>query len=223
VAAPAPVPAAAPARLPAWTFALVASAFLASGGAALVYQVAWQRILALQSGVGIYSVAAIVAAFMLGLGAGSYEGGRLSERLSRRGAWRAFALVELAVGLCGAVSVWLYYDVLYVRAAWLYSPLWRAALVHLAVLFPPTFLMGMSLPLLARATVVDTRTAGSWPRRRPTCSRRWRDSSLASGRRASPRRCRRRRRRRARRRRKARPASGCSCTRSPGSARSPSR
>jgi spermidine synthase len=150
----------APARLPAWTFALVAAAFFASGGAALVYQVAWQRILALQSGVGIYSVAAIVAAFMLGLGAGSYEGGRLSERLSRRGAWRAFALVELAVGVCGAASVWLYYDVLYVRAGWLYSPLWRAAGVHLAVLFPPTFLMGMSLPLLARATVVDTRTAG---------------------------------------------------------------
>jgi spermidine synthase len=149
-----------PVRLPASTLALVAAAFLASGAAALVYQVAWQRILALQSGVGIYSVAAIVAAFMLGLGAGSYYGGRLSVRVSPRGALRAFALVELAVSACGALSCWLYYDVLYVRAAWLYSPLWRAALVHLAVLLPPTFLMGMSLPLLARATVVDSRTAG---------------------------------------------------------------
>ena len=49
---------------------------------------------------------------------------------------------------------------LYVRASWLYTPVWRAALVHLGVLLPPTFLMGMSLPLLARATVLDTRTAG---------------------------------------------------------------
>jgi hypothetical protein len=125
-----------------------------------VYQVAWQRILALQSGVGIYSVAAIVAAFMLGLGAGSYGGGALSVRLSPRAALFAFALVELAIGAFGAISGWLYYDVLYLRASWLYTPLWRAALVHLAALLPPTFLMGMSLPLLARATVLDSRTAG---------------------------------------------------------------
>jgi spermidine synthase len=125
-----------------------------------VYQVAWQRILALQSGVGIYSVAAIVAAFMLGLGAGSHGGGTLSVRLSPRAALLGFALVELGIGAFGAMSGWLYYDVLFARAAWLYTPVWRAALVHLAVLLPPTFLMGMSLPLLARATVVDARRAG---------------------------------------------------------------
>ena len=125
-----------------------------------MYQVAWQRILALQSGVGIYSVAAIVAAFMLGLGAGSHGGGALSVRLSPPVALLAFALVELGIGAFGAISGWLYYDVLYVHASWLYTPVWRAALVHLAVLLPPTYLMGMSLPLLARATVVDTRSAG---------------------------------------------------------------
>jgi spermidine synthase len=140
--------------------AWLAAAFLASGAAALVYQVAWQRILALQSGVGIYSVAAIVSAFMLGLGAGSLGGGAASVRLSRRAALRMFALVELAVGIFGALSPRLYYDLLYVHAAWLYSPVWRAALVHCAVLLPPTFLMGMSLPLLARATVSDPRRAG---------------------------------------------------------------
>jgi spermidine synthase len=149
-----------PERLPASQFALLIAAFLASGGAGLIYQVAWQRILALQSGVGIYSVAAIVAAFMLGLGAGSLGGGALSVRLSPRAALYAFAAVELAIGALGALSCWVYYDVLYVRAAWLYAPVWRAALVHLAVLLPPTFLMGMSLPLLARATVLDHRAAG---------------------------------------------------------------
>ena len=71
-----------------------------------------------------------------------------------------FALVGFGIGAFGAISGWLYYDVLFVRASWLYTPVWRAALVHLAVLLPPTFLMGMSLPLLARATVVDTRSAG---------------------------------------------------------------
>jgi hypothetical protein len=146
--------------VPAGAFAFLIAAFLASGAAGLVYQVAWQRILALQSGVGIYSVAAIVAAFMLGLGAGSHGGGALSVHLSPRAALLGFALVELGIGALGAMSGWLYYDVLFVRASWLYTPVWRAALVHLVVLLPPTFLMGMSLPLLARATVVDTRRAG---------------------------------------------------------------
>jgi predicted membrane-bound spermidine synthase len=149
-----------PARVPAPVFVLLAAAFLASGAAGLVYQVAWQRILALQSGVGIYSVAAIVAAFMLGLGAGNHGGGSLSVRLSPPSALRAFALVELGVAAFGAVSCWLFYDVLYVRAAWLYASVWRAALVHMAALLLPTFLMGMSLPLLARGTVADTRAAG---------------------------------------------------------------
>src|SRR5437773_2470645 len=47
----------------------VGAAFFVSGISALVYQIAWQRILALHSGVGIYSIAMIVAAFMAGLGA----------------------------------------------------------------------------------------------------------------------------------------------------------
>jgi len=40
-----------------------AAAFFVSGVSALVYQIAWQRILSLPSGVGIYSIAMIVAAF----------------------------------------------------------------------------------------------------------------------------------------------------------------
>ncbi len=43
--------------------ALLGALFCMSGAAALVYQVAWQRVLALHTGVGVYSVATIVAAF----------------------------------------------------------------------------------------------------------------------------------------------------------------
>ena len=74
--------------------ALVGGLFCLSGGAALVYQVAWQRILALHTGVGVYSVATIVAAFMLGLGLGSEWGGKLSARLSAKRALLAFAAAE---------------------------------------------------------------------------------------------------------------------------------
>jgi hypothetical protein len=134
--------------------------FLLSGAAALVYQVAWQRLLALHSGVGLYSVTMIVAAFMAGLGLGSLVGGRLSAGSKAATALRAFALLELAIGLFGAASPWVYYDWLYPRAVHLPGSSWQAGLLHLAALLPPTLLMGMSLPFLVRAVVTDVEGAG---------------------------------------------------------------
>ena len=134
--------------------------FFLSGAAALVYQVAWQRLLALHSGTGLYSVAMIVAAFMAGLGAGSYLGGRLSTRLDGGRALASFAALELGVSAFGAASTWIYYDWLYPRAVHLASPSWPAGLLHLVALLPPTTLMGMSLPFLVRAVVTDVAAAG---------------------------------------------------------------
>ncbi|HEX6738861.1 MAG TPA: fused MFS/spermidine synthase, partial [Vicinamibacteria bacterium] len=131
-----------------------------SGAAGLVYQVAWQRILALHSGVGIYSVAMIVGSFMAGLGLGSHLGGRLTLRRSPRAALRAFGLLELAIGLFGLGSGWLYYDFLYLQLGGLYASPWRAGLLHFLALLPPTALMGMTLPFLARAMVRDLSSAG---------------------------------------------------------------
>jgi spermidine synthase len=138
---------------------LLSGAFGLSGAAALIYQVAWQRILALHSGVGIYSVALIVAAFMAGLGLGSYWGGRLVSRTRPETALLWFAGLELAVGAFAAVSCWVYYDLLGSQSAWLYASLWRAGLVHFLALLLPTCLMGMSLPFLAQAAVEDLRVA----------------------------------------------------------------
>src|SRR5512147_3349564 len=104
------------------TVAVTGLLFLLSGAAALVYQVAWQRLLALHSGVGLYSVAMIVAAFMAGLGIGSHVGGRLSTRLGLQSALVAFAGLELAIGAFGVASPFLYYDWLYPRAVHLPSP-----------------------------------------------------------------------------------------------------
>ena len=139
---------------------IVGLAFFLSGAAALVYQVAWQRILALHSGVGIYSVALIVAAFLAGLGLGSHLGGTWSARISPATALRTFAAVEIGIGVFGAASPWLYYDWLYARVGWLYTPAWRAGVLHLAGLLVPTTLMGMSLPFLVRGRVLDVPSAG---------------------------------------------------------------
>ncbi len=138
---------------------LIALLFFLSGAAALVYQTAWQRILALGSGVGIYSVAMIVGAFMAGLGLGSHRGGVRSAEIGPRRAMQVFGLVEGLIGLWGSMSPFLYYDVLYTRASWLYAAPFRAGVVHFVALLPPTMLMGMSLPFLVRATVRDAATA----------------------------------------------------------------
>jgi predicted membrane-bound spermidine synthase len=144
---------------------LLGFCFALSGAAALVYQVAWQRILAFHTGVGIESVAMITAAFMAGLGLGSQAGARLSSRLCPRRALLGFAALEAGVALFGAFSVWLYYDVLYVKGAPLYASSARAGLLHFAALVVPTTLMGMTLPLLVRATVLRVEGAArtiSW-------------------------------------------------------------
>jgi len=88
---------------------------------------------------------------MAGLGIGSHLGGRLSTRLRTVSAFAAFAVIELSIAAFGAASTFLYYDWLYPHAVHLPSLSLRAALLHLAALLPPTVLMGMSLPLLARA------------------------------------------------------------------------
>jgi predicted membrane-bound spermidine synthase len=140
--------------------ALAGTAFFLSGAAGLVYQVSWQRILALHSGVGIYSIAIIVAAFMAGLGLGSWLGGRWSARLDARRSLQAFGLVEVAIAACGLVSCAVYYDWLYLRGSWLYGTTLRAAVLHALALLPPTALMGMSLPFLVRAMVRRASAAG---------------------------------------------------------------
>ena len=140
--------------------ALVGLAFFLSGAAALAYQVAWQRILAVHTGVGLHSIAVIVAAFMLGLGLGSHLGAVASVRVSASRALALFGGCELAIAAYGASSRWLLYDWLYLRHGSLYADLWRGALLHFAALAVPTVLMGMSLPFLTRATVSRVETAG---------------------------------------------------------------
>ncbi|MBI4229362.1 MAG: fused MFS/spermidine synthase [Planctomycetes bacterium] len=132
---------------------LLAILFSLSGASALVYQVAWQRILALQSGVGIHSIATIVAAFMIGLGLGSHAGGAWSARCEPPRALALFATMELALAMFAVASAPLYYDLLYLRTTWLREPGWTCAAGHCLLLLPPTFLMGASLPILVRACI----------------------------------------------------------------------
>ena len=77
-----------------FTFALTRALFFASGFAALLYQIAWQRVLFGWYGVDLDSVSVIVSIFMLGLGAGAVVGGWLADRFASRRIL-LFASIEL--------------------------------------------------------------------------------------------------------------------------------
>ena len=134
--------------------------FFLSGFAAVLYQVIWQRLLVFFSGADVYSITIIVAAFMAGLGLGNVGGGKLADRLGPASSLKAFAAAELAIGIFGFFSKFLFYDVLYTQLPQLGDNIIVATIVLFASLLVPTCLMGVSLPLLSRALTHDVGDAG---------------------------------------------------------------
>ena len=118
--------------------------FFASGFAALLYQIVWQRTLFAIYGINIESVTVIVTAFMLGLGFGSLAGGAISRR-ARTSVVLLFAGVEAAIGLYGLVSLGLFR---LIGERTLGEAPGVIALVTLLMVLLPTTLMGATLPLL---------------------------------------------------------------------------
>lgn len=129
--------------------------FFASGVAALIYQIIWQRLLTLVTGSDVQSVTLIVSAVMVGLGIGSVAGGHLADRLTNRSRLLLFAACEVAIAIFGAASVALFYDVLYVEFGTHHLTPIAIAALHVGATLWPTFFMGMSLPLIARALTID--------------------------------------------------------------------
>jgi hypothetical protein len=123
----------------------VAVLFFASGVAALVYQVTWQRALFSCFGVNIESATVVVTTFMFGLGIGSIAGGLVSRRAQPITLLKGFLACELLVGAFGLISVPLIRSV---GSLTISSSLPVTALVIFGLLSIPTLLMGATLPLL---------------------------------------------------------------------------
>lgn len=152
-----------PAEAAGWsgTLALLYGAFFLSGFSALVYQTSWQRMLGLFAGSDAVAATLVVGSFLFGLGIGSLVGAMIADRLSARGAVRAFGLCELGIGACALMSGAVLQGVLFRYVVPLHPSSLMVAFVVLATLFLPTLLMGMSLPFLARAAVDRIETASS--------------------------------------------------------------
>lgn len=132
---------------------LIYFCFFLSGATALVYQVLWARYLGLILGNTMYAISMVLAAFMAGLGLGTYLVGKLLERYSQP--LSVYAILELGIGLWA-----LFVPVLLDNVDHLHSiihPVFEFsilldAMLHFGlsslVLLVPTILMGGSLPAL---------------------------------------------------------------------------
>jgi spermidine synthase len=129
--------------------------FFLSGAAALVYEVAWVRSLALVFGGSHLAVTTVLAVFMGGLALGSVVLGRRVDRTPRP--LRLYGLLELGIGASAAAFL-----VLMRLFPSIHDPLARSAGTNLlaltalriafaaAAIGVPTTLMGGTLPVLSR-------------------------------------------------------------------------
>lgn len=144
----------APSRGP--SIAGLVAVFFLSGISGLIYQVVWVRMLIRVFGITTFAISTVLAVFMTGLALGSFGAARL---LARRDPLRAYASVELALGVTALASTLAMSGLPRVFEAVAASLGDSAAAVVAArfvlsalVLLPPTVLMGATLPLLSSAT-----------------------------------------------------------------------
>ena len=125
--------------------------YFISGFTALMYQVAWQRMLGLFSGSDVRSVTIIVASYLLGLGLGNLLSGSVSDRLSDRQCVMVYGCCNLGIASFAVASRFIFYDLLFLRLQYLAQSLVVTLGIVFISLLIPTVLMGISLPMLSKA------------------------------------------------------------------------
>lgn len=132
----------------------LALAFFLSGCSGLIFQTVWVRMLTRYLGATTPATATVLGVFMGGLAVGSWAAGKLADRLLRP--LHVYAYLEMLVGVLGVgASLVIVYGVgpFYVEYhGWVGDHpalllAGRVVFVALA-LFLPTFLMGMTLPIV---------------------------------------------------------------------------
>jgi MFS family permease len=135
---------------------LTAILFFASGFAALLYQIAWQRALFGWYGVDIDAISIIVSVFMLGLGSGAILGGWLADKFHRRRIL-TFSLIEMTIGLFGLFSLEI---IDYTGTLFAATSLPRLTTISFLLFIAPTCAMGSTLPVLVTELTDRTHNVG---------------------------------------------------------------
>jgi len=137
----------------------------ASGAAGILYQLVWLRLLDDVFGVTVYAVSALLAAFLGGLGLGAWALGPIGDRVASP--LKFYGLLELGIALTALPGPWLLsrLDPLHNWAAEAFvqhslALLAVRLLLASVIVLPPTFLMGGTLPIVARAVTSDLQQLG---------------------------------------------------------------
>ena len=158
-------------RLPSQVLVLMAIAAL-TGLAALVYELAWFRLMSLILGGSTYAFSTMLLAFLIGIALGGTLGGRPADRLLKGGGPRrlllGLAIVQAGIALGTTLCMWIYPELpfflvdLYRENTADHGLGWsRQIWLAVMVMTLPALLMGASFPLLVRAVVGrNTRTLG---------------------------------------------------------------
>ena len=138
--------------------------FFLSGLCGLIYQVLWLRQLALIFGVTIYAASTVLASFMAGLAVGSFVAGRLVDRARNPLLW--YGVAEVLIGLSALVTP-VALDAMGRLYAGLYPSLNSLGvlaairfLLSFAVLIVPTTLMGATLPIVIKSSLLRAEGLG---------------------------------------------------------------
>lgn len=140
--------------------------FFTSGITALVYEIVWTRMLTLVFGHTVFSVSVVLAAFMAGLGFGSYVWGVTIDKTPKP--LMVYGIIEILIAVSCAVMSLIFanFSPFY---SWMHQwlpestallNLMKAALAFL-LMFIPTMLMGATLPIVSRYFVTDDRKLGT--------------------------------------------------------------
>ena len=130
--------------------------FFASGFAALIYQIIWQRALFTIFGINVEAVTVVVTGFLLGLGFGSLSGGWLS-RTSTIPLLVLFGLLEIAIGAFGEISLHVFQ---WAGTRALHLLVIAATAATLSLVIIRALFMGATLPILTQFFVQHVRNVG---------------------------------------------------------------
>lgn len=126
-----------------------------SGMAALIYEVAWARMLSLIFGSTVYGVATMLSAFMAGLALGSFFMAKRVDRISDLA--KTFGFLQIGIGTYGflflfGLSFLQYPYFLFYQwfGQWFPLFLFSQFLLYFLVLLIPTALMGATFPVASK-------------------------------------------------------------------------
>ena len=130
--------------------------FMASGFIALGYEIIWTRLLQIFTGPSIYAFTLMLSVYLAGIAIGSLAAARFVDRIKEP--LYAFGILEMILGALTLTGLFLF---LWIDTLNIGSYTLRMVLPCILVVFPPTIILGLMFPTVARCYTATLEEAGS--------------------------------------------------------------